>query len=68
MEKKILGLRYFNANDTYSRFVYSLNDIAGDIPSVRQAIDYIYKYNNQGNEEKQLFWLKKLLPGLCEII
>ncbi len=48
--------------------MYSLNDIAGDIPSVRQAIDYIYKYNNQGNEEKQLFWLKKLLPGLCEII
>lgn len=68
MEKEILSLRYFNANDTYSRFVYSLNDIAGDIPSVRQAIDYIYKYNNQGNEEKQFFWLKKLLPGLCEII
>ena len=67
MEKKILGLRYLNANDTYSRFVYTLNDVAGDRPSVRQAIDYICMYNNQGNEEKQLFWLKKLLPGLYEI-
>lgn len=67
MEKEILSLRYFNANDTYSRFMYSLNDVAGNIPSVCQAIDYIFRYNHQSNEEKQLFWLKKLLPGLCEI-
>lgn len=64
MEKEILGLRYFNANNTYRRFVYSLTDIAGDIPSVKRAIDFIYMYDEREDEEKQLFWLKKLLPGL----
>ena len=68
MEKEILSLRYFNVNDTYSRFVHSLNDVAGEMPNVRQAINYICMYNKQWNEEKQIFWLKKLLPGLCEII
>lgn len=68
MEKRILNLRYWNANDTYSRFVHSLSDIAGNIPSVHHAINYICTYYNQGNEEKQLFWLKKLLPRLCDIV
>ncbi len=68
MEKEILDLTYWDANNTYRRFVYSLNDIAGNISSVHQAIDYIYMYDERGNEEKVLFWLKKLLPGLCDIV
>lgn len=68
MEKKILELRYWNANDTYNRFLKSLKDIAGDISGVHQAIDNIRMNEERGNEEKQLLWLKKLLPGLCEII
>lgn len=68
MEKKILELKYWNANDTYNRFLKSLKDIAGDISGVHQAIDNIRMNEERGNEEKQLLWLKKLLPGLCEII
>jgi len=45
-----------------------MNDVAKGIPSVRQAINYICMYNNQGNEEKQFFWVKKLLLGCAKII
>ena len=68
MENDILDLGYWSNKDLYGRFLSTLNDIAGDYSGVRQAIDYIEKYKgdwfNDPNEEKQLQWLQKLIPGL----
>lgn len=64
MEKQIINLSYWNANDTYSRFYNVMKNIACDIPSVKQALDNILMYNQRQDEYKQLLWLKKLLPGL----
>jgi predicted nucleotidyltransferase len=68
MEEEILGLGYWSNKDLYGRFLSTINDIAGDFSGVRQALDYIEKYKggwlNESNEEKQLLWLQKLLPGL----
>lgn len=66
MEQDILNLSFWNANDLYSSFIRSLNEIAGNRPDVRQAINYINEYCRRGDEEKQLQWLKKLLPGLSQ--
>ena len=67
MEQNILNLSFWNANDVYNRFICSLNEIAGNRPDVKQAISYIAEYCRRGDEDKQLFWLKKLLPGLNTI-
>ncbi|MCL4550125.1 MAG: nucleotidyltransferase domain-containing protein [Bacteroidetes bacterium] len=68
MEKQIIDNGYFIKEDLYKRFLVTLNDIAGGDAGVRQALDYIEKYKgdwfNDPNEEKQLQWLQKLLPGL----
>lgn len=64
MEQNILNLSFWNANDLYNRFVYSLNEIAGRRPDVKQAINYIVEYCHRGDKDKQLQWLIKLLPGL----
>jgi predicted nucleotidyltransferase len=68
MEKDIINLIYWGNEDTYERFLKTLNSIAGDRAGVRQALDYIQKYKgdywNRPNELKQLEWLQKLLPGL----
>jgi predicted nucleotidyltransferase len=68
MEKDIIDLIYWRNEDTYERFLKTLNCIAGNRAGVRQALDYIQKYKgdywNQPNELKQLEWLQKLLPGL----
>jgi hypothetical protein len=49
-------------------FLGVMNDMAGDCTGVQQALDYIKKYKgdywNLPNEQKQLEWLEKLLPGL----
>ncbi len=45
-----------------------MNDLAGTRAGVRQALDYIQKYKGDyftlPNEQKQIEWLQKLLPGL----
>lgn len=64
MEQNILNLSFWDANDLYGRFINSLDEIAGNRPDVKQAINYIVDYCRRGDEEKQLQWLKKLLPGL----
>lgn len=68
MEKEILSLGYWSVKNLYNQFLKTLDDIAGDIAGVDQALDYIEKYKgdmfNDENEEKQLQWLQKLLPGL----
>ena len=68
MEKDIINLTYWGNEDTYERFLKSLNSIAGNRPGVKQALDYIQKYkgnwSQQANETKQYEWLQKLLPGL----
>lgn len=68
MEKDIVDLIYWGNEDTYERFLKTLNSIAGTRPGVRQALDYIQQYKGgwgqQVNETKQLEWLQKLLPGL----
>lgn len=68
MEKKILQLSFWGTENTYERFLKTMNQIAGNRPGVRQALDYITYYkgswNRYSNEEKQLQWLRKLLPEL----
>jgi predicted nucleotidyltransferase len=68
MEKDIINLIFWGNEDTYSRFLKTLNAIAGNKAGVRQALEHIEKYKGDywtvPNYEKQLFWLKKLLPGM----
>jgi len=68
MEKDIINLIYWGNEDTYERFLKTLDSIAGRRPGVRQALDYIQQYKGniwtQPNEAKQFEWLQKLLPGL----
>lgn len=68
MEKDILNLGHWTTEDTYGKFLSTMNSIAGQRPGVRQALDYIQQYKGglwtQPNEAKQFEWLQKLLPGL----
>jgi len=68
MEKEIINLWFWGNEDTFSRFLKTMNSIAGDYSGVKQALDYINQYQgdywNDPNPEKQLHWLRKLLPGL----
>jgi predicted nucleotidyltransferase len=63
MEKKIIDLVFWGNEDTYHRFYKTLKYIASDMPGPRQALGYIDQYAYQSNEQKQLEWLQKLLPG-----
>jgi predicted nucleotidyltransferase len=68
MEKWIIDRTFFYGDNLYDKFLSVLADMAGDRPGVKQALNYITQYKgdiwNQPNEEKQLEWLQKLLPGL----
>ena len=68
MEKDILNLYFWGNEDTYERFLKTLNSIAGSRPGVSQALDWIREYkgtwSRQADEQKQFEWLQKLLPGL----
>lgn len=68
MEKQIINLTFWGDEDTYTRFLKTLNSIAGHRAGVRQALDHIEKYKggfwSAPDYEKQFLWLKKLLPGL----
>lgn len=68
MEKEILNIYFWGNEDTYQCFIKALDYIAGRRSGVRQALDYISQYkgswNQIANEQKQLEWLQKLLPGL----
>lgn len=68
MEKDIINLIYWGNEDTYERFLKTLDSIAGRRAGVRQALDYIQQYkgtwSQTANEAKQFEWLQKLLPGL----
>lgn len=64
LEKDLLNVSYWSTDDTYSFFLTCMARIAGSNSGARQAIDYIEQYKRQQNEEKQLEWLKKLLPGM----
>ena len=67
MENQIVDLSYWTDKNLYERFLITLDSIAGQLSGVRQALDYIEKYKggwfDDPNEEKQLQWLQKLLPG-----
>jgi predicted nucleotidyltransferase len=64
MEKEIINLSFWGTEDTYERFLKTINSIAGNRPGVKQAVDYIKQYKGSLNEQKQMEWLQKLLPGL----
>jgi predicted nucleotidyltransferase len=63
LEKKIINLN-FQGDNTYTGFLYAMKSIASEYAGVSKALDYIDLYENRGNEDKQAFWLKKLLPAL----
>lgn len=68
MEKWILDRYFYSGDNLYDKFLSVLNDLAGTQAGVRQALDWIkeYKgtYHRNADEQKQLEWLQKLLPGL----
>lgn len=70
MEKKIIDdwNWLISNNTTYDKFLEAINLIAGERPGVRQALENIKKYRGNffvlPDEDKQMLWLKKLLPGL----
>ncbi len=68
MEKQIVNSFFWQGDNLYDKFLSVLNNIAGSRPGVRQALGYIQQYKgdwfNHPNEQKQLEWLQKLLPGL----
>jgi len=68
MEKNIVNTFFWAGDDLYTKFLSVLDSIAGQRPGVRQALDHIKKYKGdwftQPDEQKQLQWLRKLLPGL----
>ena len=70
LEKWIVNRYFYSGDDLYTKFLSLLKDKAYNIHSgTAQAIDWIEKYQGnwyqQANEQKQLEWLQKLLPGLC---
>lgn len=70
MEKDIINNWNWltSQNNTYDRFLEVMNLIAGNRPGVQQALGYIKTYRvnffNLPDTDKQMLWLKKLLPGL----
>jgi hypothetical protein len=67
MEKRIVGMYFWWGDNLYDKFLSTLENLAGTKPGVRQALDNIKMYRGNGwalpDEEKQILWLKKLLPG-----
>jgi len=68
MEKKIV--EYFDwrtPSNTYEGFLSVLNHLAGNRPGVSQALEHIRKYeggwSKLADEEKQIIWLRRLIPG-----
>lgn len=68
MEKQIVNGYYSFGSDSYSVFLTAMERCAGHRPGVRQALDNIVTYKgnwlNPPNAERELQWVKKLLPGL----
>jgi predicted nucleotidyltransferase len=44
MEKWIVGRYFYIGDNLYDKFLSVMNDLAGDLAGVRQALDYIQKY------------------------
>jgi predicted nucleotidyltransferase len=68
MEKEILRYRFLFTENTYERFIKTIERLGYRNAGVIQAVSYIKQYQgdfwNEANPEKQLQWLQKLLPGL----
>jgi hypothetical protein len=68
MEKWILNRIFFYGDNLYDKFLSVLDDMASNQAGVRQALDWIRKYkgtlSRPVDDQKQLEWLQKLLPGL----
>lgn len=69
MEKWIVNRTFFYGDNLYDKFLSVLNDLAYSKHSgVKQALDWIKEYkgtwSRPADEQKQLEWLRKLLPGL----
>lgn len=68
MEKQIVNSFFWHGDNLYEKFLSVLDNIAGSRPGVKQALEYIRQYKGgvltTPNEQKQLEWLKRLLPGL----
>lgn len=68
MEKQIVEQGYWIKEDTYNRFLKTMGEFAGRIPKVKLALRAIERYRDdwfcEPNEQRQLNWLCRLLPGL----
>lgn len=71
-EKEIIKFCYWNScnnENTFQLFYKVIKNKAINLSGVVQALNYIGKYDgswfNEKNEEKQLLWLDKLLPGIA---
>jgi predicted nucleotidyltransferase len=68
MEKWIVNRHFYSGDNLYDKFLSVMNDLAGTRAGVRQALDWIQNYKGSwsrpADEQKQLEWVQKLLPGL----
>lgn len=68
MEKEILDVVFLGNENTYERFLKTLNYIAGKRAGVKEVLNYIKQYKGgifrNEDKTKQFEWLQKLLPGL----
>lgn len=69
MEKWIIGRYFYSGDNLYDKFISVMYDMAANQHAgVKQALDWIKEYkgnwSRQADEQKQLEWLQKLLPGL----
>ena len=68
MEKWIVGRYFYSGDNLYDKFLSVMKDLAyREHSGVKQALDWIEEYQGSwsrlANEQKQLEWLNKLLPG-----
>ena len=63
LEKQIIELVFWGNENTFGRFLKTINAVGSDFNTVQQALYWIKEYEKRGEEHKQVQWLQKLLPG-----
>lgn len=64
MEKDIINTFFWAGDNLYEKFKSVLDNIAGNRPGVRQALNYLKDYEYRDDELRKFEWLQRLLPGL----
>ncbi|GAB3910612.1 SMODS domain-containing nucleotidyltransferase [Mucilaginibacter boryungensis] len=63
LERQIIDLIFWGNENTYSRFLKTIEVVGADFRAVKNAVYWIKEYGHRGDEYKQAQWIRKLLPG-----